>query len=89
MSDREALSDPAVRGSKCRRAQDAIQNPQTQLIILRIVKFATKYSQSDAKLLECQRCKEHFCIKCLKSQIQSMIYYQSQTQCGSVLSVRN
>ena len=66
MSDREALSDPAVRGSKCRRAQDAIQNPQTQLIILRIVKFATKYSQSDAKLLECQRCKEHFCIKCLK-----------------------
>lgn len=47
----------------------------------------TIFAESDAKLLECQRCKEHFCIKCLKNQIQSMIYYQSQTQCGSVLSV--
>ena len=26
----------------------------------------TIFAESDAKLLECQRCKEHFCIKCLK-----------------------
>jgi hypothetical protein len=42
----------------------------------------TIFAESDAKLLECQRCKEIFCIKCLKNQIQSKIYYQSQTQLG-------
>ena len=26
----------------------------------------TIFAESDAKLLECQRCKEIFCIKCLK-----------------------
>ena len=24
------------------------------------------FAESDARVLECQRCKEHFCIKCLK-----------------------
>jgi hypothetical protein len=45
-ADREALSDPVVRGSNCRGAQDTIQNPQPQLMILGIIKFVTQYSRS-------------------------------------------
>ena len=41
----EALSDLAVRGKKCRGTQDTIQNPWTQLMILGIVKFVTKFSR--------------------------------------------
>ena len=54
----------------------------------------TIFAESDAKLLECQRCKEHFCIKCLKkSNTEYDILSRSDTllglrSVGSVLCVR-
>jgi len=32
------------------------------------------FSEPDARLLECQRCRDHFCIKCLKKQKVNMKY---------------
>ena len=38
------------------------------------------FAESDAKLLECQHCKEHFCIKCLtKSNTEYDILSKSET----------
>ncbi len=38
------------------------------------------FAESDAKLLECQHCKEHFCIKCLtKSNTEYDILSKSDT----------
>ena len=45
------------------------------------------FAESDAKLLECQRCKEHFCIKCLKKSNTGYGILSKSDKCGSVLSV--
>jgi hypothetical protein len=42
------------------KSMDAVDDPWD-------CKLCTKiFAESDAKLLECQRCKEHSCIKCVK-----------------------
>ena len=44
------------------------------------------FSEPDARLLECQRCRDHFCIKCLK---KTKGEYEVLTKSDSMCSVHH